>query len=107
MSKQAAHTILVTKIIITDIDECLNSPCEHNCTNTVGSFVCSCPEKYIVANNGLTCAGKISSRLVRVGEVKKLASYTTKKSLRLFRVESCGDYINMFMAKSDLTARPS
>ena len=95
------------KIIITDIDECLNSPCEHNCTNIVGSFVCSCPEKYIIANNGLTCEGKTSSRLVRVGEVKEFASYTMKKGLRLFRVESCGGYINMSMAKSDLTARPS
>ena len=69
--------------------------------------MCSCPAKYTLASDGLTCAGKVSSCLVRVGEVKKLASYTMKNGLRLFRVESCGGYINVFMAKSDLTARPS
>ena len=29
---------------ISDIDECLNDPCLHNgnCTNTDGSYTCSC-----------------------------------------------------------------
>ena len=46
-----------------DIDECQNSPCDHNCTNSVGSFMCSCPANYIIASDGLTCTGMTSFRL--------------------------------------------
>ena len=50
--------LILSILLNTDIDECQNSPCEHNCTNTVGSFVCSCPAKYTLASDGLTCDGK-------------------------------------------------
>jgi len=41
-----------------DIDECLSSPCEHMCTNTVGSFQCSCSGGYQLGSNGKSCRGK-------------------------------------------------
>eukprot|EP01125_Pyxidicula_operculata_P013176 TRINITY_DN4359_c0_g2_i3.p1 TRINITY_DN4359_c0_g2~~TRINITY_DN4359_c0_g2_i3.p1 ORF type:complete len:1736 (-),score=241.48 TRINITY_DN4359_c0_g2_i3:164-5371(-) len=29
-----------------DINECLDAPCSHTCTNVAGSFKCSCPNDY-------------------------------------------------------------
>ena len=42
-----------------DIDECdiNNGGCEHNCTNTIGSFVCRCNFGYNLTENGLDCIG--------------------------------------------------
>ena len=44
----------------TEIDECntANGGCEHNCTNTIGSFICSCDTGYQLDENGLNCSGK-------------------------------------------------
>ena len=41
-----------------EIDECLtrNGGCEHNCTNTVGSFYCSCVDGYQLTND-VYCSG--------------------------------------------------
>ena len=44
-----------------DIDECASSPCEHTCTNTPGSFVCSCNDGYVLNSDGRTCTGKTFS----------------------------------------------
>ena len=43
----------------TDVNECAtnNGGCAQTCTNTVGSFVCSCQSGYTLASNGLTCNG--------------------------------------------------
>jgi len=41
----------------TDTDECLSSPCAHTCTNTVGSFVCSCDVGYVLNSNQHSCDG--------------------------------------------------
>ncbi|XP_076093735.1 hemicentin-1-like isoform X1 [Mytilus galloprovincialis] len=40
-----------------DINECLEDVgvCQHNCTNTVGSFHCRCPLGYKVARDGRKC----------------------------------------------------
>ena len=59
------HAAIAVLYINADIDECQNSPCESNCSNTVGSFICSCPAMYTVASDGLNCVGKISSCLVK------------------------------------------
>ena len=42
----------------TDIDECLNSPCDVNamCTDNDGSFDCTCNIGF--TGDGLTCMGK-------------------------------------------------
>ena len=46
--------------ITVDINECdtANGGCEHNCTNTIGSFICSCDTEYELDENGLNCSGK-------------------------------------------------
>ena len=43
-----------------DINECdtANGGCEHNCTNTVGSFICSCYTGYQLDGNELNCNGE-------------------------------------------------
>ena len=45
---------------VSDLEECQtdNGGCEQTCTNTVGSFECSCDPGYNLASNGLNCNGK-------------------------------------------------
>lgn len=49
--------IHVFNFIFLDLNECENNPCGSGaiCTNTVGSFECSCPEGY--HNNNITALG--------------------------------------------------
>lgn len=45
-----------------DIDECTvkNGGCSHDCTNTVGSYECSCPDVELsLADDKHTCEGKM------------------------------------------------
>ena len=44
----------------TDINECgtANGGCEHNCTNSIGSFICSCDAGYQLDGNGVNCSGE-------------------------------------------------
>ena len=44
----------------TDNNECSLSPCEQNCTNTVGSFACSCSDGYVLNTNGQSCNGQFT-----------------------------------------------
>ena len=48
--------------------------CEHICSNTNGSYVCSCYDGYYPASNGFSCIGIIIVKLVlsdRVWALKK------------------------------------
>ena len=46
--------------LLPDIDECaLNtSGCNQNCTNTIGSYLCSCYTGYQLEKDNETCIGK-------------------------------------------------
>ena len=50
--------ILLHKI---DVDECAtnNGGCGHYCTNTIGSFVCSCYTGYTLHGNERSCLGEL------------------------------------------------
>ena len=50
-----------------DVDECSPLPsanssmatCEHQCTNTDGSFFCACDEGFVLAVDGQSCLGML------------------------------------------------
>ena len=46
-------------IIHSDIDECTRgtSGCDHNCTNTPGSYYCTCMNGYDLESDNHTCTG--------------------------------------------------
>ncbi len=43
-----------------DIDECAGGThrCDHICTNTDSSYICSCHEGHTLSDNGHSCEGK-------------------------------------------------
>lgn len=49
-------------IIMTDVDECAtnNGGCEDSCTNTEGSYFCSCDPGFKLDDDGHSCNGKHS-----------------------------------------------
>ena len=46
-------------IFPSDIDECEQGSdgCDHNCTNTVGSYYCTCMDGYELESDNQTCTG--------------------------------------------------
>ena len=56
------NTIKCTAIslltILIDINECSqNWMCQVHCTNTIGSYYCSCDTSSVLANDGIHCLG--------------------------------------------------
>ena len=47
-----------TNVTGTDDGDDDDSPCNHNCTNTLGSYQCSCYSGYKLEEDGKTCTGK-------------------------------------------------
>jgi hypothetical protein len=49
----------------TDIDECLfaNGGCEDQCLNFNGSFQCQCRADSFLENGGVSCRGKVKSKI--------------------------------------------
>ena len=54
--------LFVQYSFISDIDECLSSPCTDHavCTNTIGSFTCQCVTGFTDVNG--QCQGKWTRR---------------------------------------------
>ena len=54
--------------VFEDIDECaLNiSGCNQNCTNTIGSYFCSCYPGFEILNDTRTCVGKNFANNTRI-----------------------------------------
>ena len=46
-----------------DVDECTinNGGCEQLCSNTIGSFICTCGSGYQLDENGINCNGEIQT----------------------------------------------
>ena len=51
---------VISSTLLIDVDECRtnNGGCNQTCTNTIGSFECSCGTGYNLAPNNLDCNGK-------------------------------------------------
>ena len=49
-------------MLCADMNECAtnNGGCNQTCTNTVGSYECSCAEGFTLTANNLNCDGKDS-----------------------------------------------
>ena len=52
--------------IVEDTNECQNNNggCAQSCTNTEGSFLCSCDTGYILGADGFGCDGKYNPGLL-------------------------------------------
>ena len=50
---------------MSDINECqrLLDDCQQECTNTIGSFNCTCRDGFILQDDGRTCEGMEKSLL--------------------------------------------
>ena len=61
--KYVVIATLCIKLRIThaDIDECSSGTdlCAHNCTNSIGSYLCSCGTGYRLNADGFQCDGKV------------------------------------------------
>ena len=57
-----ADCVYIMAISSSDINECdtINGGCEQICTNTIGSFACSCEPGYLLDGNGFNCTGTLS-----------------------------------------------
>ena len=57
--KRVRIFLLLCSIHKIDIDECAEGihRCEHNCSNTDGSYACRCAIGYRVGSNGYSCNG--------------------------------------------------
>ena len=65
-----------------DIDECEqgSAQCDHNCTNTPGSYFCTCMDGYVLESDHHTCTGN---------DYAKLCQHTIDKMVSLRYYYSC------------------
>ena len=72
-----------------DIDECIErSVCDHNCTNTDGSYHCACVDGYGLKLDNHTCAG----------DDYTIISYV-KVYILTYRVDACNKYVCMYVCE--------
>ena len=57
--------LVASMVFATDVDECStsNGGCDQVCTNTVGSFNCSCNDGFSLNMDGATCDGLCSANV--------------------------------------------
>ena len=74
--------IVPAPLCSTDRNECNdgNAGCEHICTNTSGSFICSCDTGYQLDGNGLNCSGKV--HLICIVSMSQLTSTPEQKKTK-------------------------
>ena len=53
-------------VLFSDVNECDQNldRCDGNCTDTNGSYVCSCPAGLRLHSNGYSCIGEQSSSII-------------------------------------------
>lgn len=62
MSSQILKMYAMATFITSEINECStnNGNCSQLCTNTNGSYFCSCNHGYVLNGNNMTCSGKMA-----------------------------------------------
>ena len=55
--------VTILSLLHVDLDECAEGSdnCDHNCTNTQGSFECTCNVGYKLESDGSSCSGRHSA----------------------------------------------
>ena len=46
-------------LLTIDINECSQNSCQIHCTNTNGSYYCSCDTSSVLATDGIRCLGRL------------------------------------------------
>ena len=60
------HDLIHTPVNVSDIDECAEQTdtCDHNCYNTIGSYLCNCSGPgYRLQNDDSSCQSEMASPL--------------------------------------------
>ena len=70
-----------------DINECEteNGGCNQTCTNTVGSFLCSCASGYVLDEDGFICNGRYLVLITRKSESVVKPFYLCTESMALLQ----------------------
>ena len=71
-------------IFHSDIDECERGTdgCDHNCTNTDGSYYCTCMDGYELESDNHTCTGNVYVHACVIHmHLSTLYSYSVAKKL--------------------------
>lgn len=73
------YQIQVYHFIFTEINECLssNGHCDHNCTNTAGSYYCTCRTGYQLHSDKRRCIGKKIHMYIGVMHTAHAHTYVT------------------------------
>ena len=53
------NVTLTWNLLTTDINECSLNSCQVHCTNTNGSYYCSCDTSSVIATDGIHCLGRL------------------------------------------------
>ena len=79
--------------LIPDENECVTQrPCSHGCTNVMGSFMCGCPDGFMIGSDGRECEGKCENLnekfpRERINKLKCRHMRLKKKVLTLFSAQ--------------------
>ena len=69
-----------------DINECSEGTagCAHVCTDTIGSYICSCDQGYHLDSEGQTCNGKSKTKIY-------LAAVENRSNSFLIDIDECNE----------------
>ena len=56
----SAPFFLIIRVVLADIDECNLNICQQQCTDTIGSYTCSCRSGYTLSADGISCQGQFT-----------------------------------------------
>ena len=79
VSHAVAMIHVITVLYYSDINECdtSNGGCDHNCSNSIGSYKCSCDAGYKLADDEHSCEGIERNCLNTSFIIKILQTFTS------------------------------